>query len=188
MLINSKYQEVLQDLNLGKRVWLTLEDELRAEILKVLSAKSDIPSIFKAFCILSYLRKPDLAFEQDILSFLESYLPNMPESKLAAVVQVLQTQVIQSHQIKGIRYKGNFLVLLKNLFKFTSDESSLLLLETIDQLGAQKLFFKKDVEEIFTRIKIWQQLFPKKNAIKILSIRLLKEMQKIMVFSPLNNS
>jgi hypothetical protein len=144
MNIQEIYQNLLKNLELGHRSLMRFnKDEL-----EVLNSELKVEShdhLEKVLTILIHLATPQQIFEVNLLIILKTELP--PQLQIFAL-NASRKHIIEGRKIKGLRLEFDYLEILKSKLFHSDPEIVEWTLRTIDECGAQGVYFLREFDKI----------------------------------------
>ena len=145
MDIQSVYKDILEDLKLGGRALRRLNSTELKELETHLNEEKDPERLKEILCIVEHSASFHPPFEPILLKLLHQ--ESDPEI-LVFALNAARKHILASHQQQGKRVEFSFLEVLQKLLYSKSPEVVEWTLRTIEEMGAQGIFFKKDLNNI----------------------------------------
>ncbi len=144
MEINTIYKDILEDLKLGGRALRRFNTQELKELEGIL-ATSQGEELQKVLCIIEHSMSFHPAFEPLLLKILNA---ETDSEILVFALNASRKHILSSYQQQGKRVEFSFLEALQKLLYSKSPEVVEWTLRTIEEMGSQGIFFKKDLNNI----------------------------------------
>lgn len=145
MNVNSHYQRILEDLELGKRA-LTRFTPLEMEFLeKALSEPQGHQELEKLLCLIEHSMTLNPKLEPSLTQLLNS---DLPDHLIVFTLNAARKHIILARFQKGERLVFDFLEALKKLLHSPSPEVVEWTLRTIEECGNQGVYFLREFDKI----------------------------------------
>ena len=144
MEINNIYKNILEDLKLGGR-GLRRFNALELKELEGILVNSQGEQLQKVLCVIEHSMSFHPPFEPLLLKILTT---ETDSEILVFALNASRKHILSAHQQQGKRIEFNFLKVLQKLLYSKSPEVVEWTLRTIEEMGSQGIFFKKDLNNI----------------------------------------
>ncbi len=148
MNLDERYQKIMKGVEQGHR-GLTRFSSTETEELEVLlkSAVSErkTEELHKILCLIEHSSMPHQAFENDLISVLNS---DVPDRLLIFALNAARKHILQARFNKGKRLEFDLLEALKRLLHHSNPEVVEWTLRTIEECGNQGVYFLSEFDKI----------------------------------------
>lgn len=145
MNIEEIYQGILQDLSAGGRALRRYTPSELKDLETALQETTNDIELKKVICLVEH----SMTFYPGFAAPLLEILKNNPDTEiLVFALNGARKHIVAYHQQQGKRLEYPFLEVLKNLLYSKHPEVVEWTLRTIEEIGAQGIFFKKELNNI----------------------------------------
>ncbi len=148
MNFHERYETIMKGLAQGHRGLVRFNsDETRdlEELLKTKLAEKNHPDLEKVLCLIEHSSLPHQGFEKDLLSALNS---DLPDPLIIFALNAARKHILQARFNKGNRLEYEFLETLKKLLHRKNPEVVEWTLRTIEECGNQGVYFLQEFDKI----------------------------------------
>ena len=144
MKINEIYEQILNELKIGHRPRIVLENEQIQEVIAELSSFSNLK---RNLCIICHLRTPSPVFQQSLMQLIESDKKQVLELTPFIMEGCTRHFIEFQHQF-GEPVPAAFFKALAAFIKKCPKSLLVYPLGVVESLGGKSIYFKKVIEEI----------------------------------------
>jgi hypothetical protein len=148
MNIEERYQKIMEGVEQGHRGltrFTALETEELEKSLHTASVQKNPEKLEKLLFLIEHSSMPHQAFEKDILTVLNS---DVPDHLIVFALNAARKHILQARFNKGKRLEFDFLETLKRLLHHPKPEVVEWTLRTIEECGNQGVYFLAEFDKI----------------------------------------
>lgn len=145
MNIDDRYQSIMKGIEQGHRGLTRFTAFEMEELESALHGTREPEQLEKILCLIDHSTMPHPAFEKDLISILNS---EIPDRLIVFALNASRKHILQARFNKGNRLEYNFLETLKRLLHHRNPEVVEWTLRTIEECGNQGVYFLREFDKI----------------------------------------
>ncbi len=148
MNLHERYQAIMIGIEQGHRGLTRFSSEENEEINSLLQKtreEKNLQDLEKVLCLIDHSMMPHQGFEKELLSVLNS---DLPDHLIIFALNAARKHIIQARFNKGNRLEYDFLETMKRLLHSKNPEVVEWTLRTIEECGGQGVYFLREFDKI----------------------------------------